>query len=217
MKKSLLVSLVAASMAMSGVAFAQDETVTQNPDWQARQEKREEVRAGKKTAIEDRKEERQQKREETREQRCARIQERITERASNFEDRKEKHFSVYSNMTDRISKFIEKLSDQGYDVSKIKADLAVLEEKIQKFSTDYAAQAAKVGETKNLVCGNSDGEFKNGLVQSRTMLKAVHDDAADIRKYMLTTVRPDIQALRQQKVEVKNTVTTTATEGSTTE
>ncbi|MFA7209068.1 MAG: hypothetical protein WC120_02165 [Parcubacteria group bacterium] len=204
MKRSLLVSLVAASMAMSGVAFAQEEVVTQNPDRQARQEKREEVRAEKKTAIGDRKEERQQNREETREQRCARIQERIDNGSANIGNRKEKHMSVYGNMVDRISKFMAKLEDKGYDVSKIQSDLAVLKEKIQKFSDDYAAQAAKIGDTKNLVCGQSDGEFKSGLVEARAMMKTVRADAADIRNYMLKTVRPDIQALRGQKVEAKD-------------
>ncbi|MDP1833727.1 MAG: hypothetical protein U0944_00425 [Candidatus Moranbacteria bacterium] len=207
MKKNLLFALVAVSLMMSSAAYAEEEIETQKTNGQIRQENREEIRAGKKTAIEDQKGEQQQKREETREQRCARIQERIANGSTDADNRKEKHMSVYGNMVDRISKFITRLADDDYDVSKIQADLAVLEEKIQKFSDDYATQVAKIGDTKNLACGQSDGDFKNGLVEARAMMKNVRADAADIREYMLKTVRPDIQALRGQKVKAKNAAT----------
>jgi len=215
MKKKLLFALAIASLAMTSVAFAEDVTTTSETSKTNLQTQREELR-GRRAEIrdervasaEERQTARQAKRDESIEQRCARIQERVMERSANFEGRKNGHMAVYENMTNRISKFIERLSGQGYDVSKIQADLVVLKEKIQKFSTDFAAQAAKLGETKNLACGHSDGEFRSGLLGVRTMMQGVRADAMDIRKYMLNTVRPDIQALRKQKIEEKKVVNT---------
>jgi uncharacterized protein YdhG (YjbR/CyaY superfamily) len=160
----------------------------------------------KQAAVEAKKTEMQQKKDEMLAQKCAKIQERVAERSSNFEGIKEKHMSVYKNMADRISKFIDRLSGQGYDVSKIQADLVVLNEKIQKFSTDFSAQTAKLGETKDFACGHSDGEFRGKLAEARTEMQAVRADAADIRNYMSATVRPDILALKEQKKETNATV-----------
>ncbi len=153
----------------------------------------------------------QQKKEEMLTQRCAKIQERIQNRMGNMEAGKENHMEVYQNMATRVSKFIERLSGEGYDTAKVKADLEILKTKIQKFSTDRAAQMTTLGETKNYACGKTDGEFKGKLAEARTSLQLVHADAMDIRKYMLTTVRPDIQALRTQKVEAKKTTDATKT------
>jgi hypothetical protein len=155
-------------------------------------------------ARETKQEERTQKKEAGAEQRCAMIQERIQNRIGNFDDKKDMHMAVYANMVDRISKFIEKLSGEGYDTAKIKADLETLQEKIAKFSTDKDARLAALNETKSFACGHSDGEFKAKLAEARKALQLVRADAMDIRKYMLTIVRPDIQALNKQRVETKS-------------
>lgn len=169
-----------------------------------------ELRQGEKVDFEARKAEMEDKKKEMLEKKCAMIQERMIERNTNFENKKEKHMAVYRNMVNRILKFIEKFSAQGYDVSKIKADLDVLNEKIQKFSDDYGAQVSKMNEAKNSACGNSEGNIKKNMINVRSMMESVRSDAMDIRKYMLETVRPDIQALRKQKIKAKATVETAA-------
>ena len=203
MKKSLWMVLAIAAMTTSSIALAnqtitttktkEDMEATRTAAWGAKQD---ELKQKETNRIEM-----QAKQEEMQAQKCARIQERVSERTGKVNDVKEKHMSVYKNMVNRISKFIERLSGQGYDVSKIEADLVVLNEKIQKFSTDYSAQTMKLGETKQFACDRSDDEFKSKLTEVRKMSELVRADAMEIRKYMQETVRVDIQALRKQKIE----------------
>jgi hypothetical protein len=195
MKKKLGIITIASLMAVAGATGAQ---AVVNPELKAQ---REQIQADRKEAIEERKEERQEKKEEAIEQRCTRIQERIQNRIGGFDDNKEKHMKVYENMVERVEKFIEKLSADGYDTSKVATDLKVLEEKIAKFSTDKDARLDALNETKNYACGKSEGEFKAKLAEARKALQLVHADAVDIRKYVQNVLHSDIQALRKQKME----------------
>lgn len=149
------------------------------------------------------KDQRQENREQNVEQKCAMIQAKITERNSKFEENKDKHTAVYTNMKERISKFITRLSGEGYDVSKIQADLGTLDGKISKLEADLATQNSKMNETKDFACGHSDGDFKGKLGEARIMMQAIRQEAMEVRQFVQTTLRPDIQALRKQKIEAK--------------
>lgn len=151
-------------------------------------------------------EQRTENREQNMEQRCAAVQNRIAERNSKFEENKSKHTAVYNNMTDRISKFITRLSGEDYDVSKIQADLTILKEKISKIEVNLAAQNSKLNETKEFACGHSEGDFKDKLTKTKTMMASIHQEAMDIRMFVQTTLRADIQSLRNQKIEEKKDI-----------
>lgn len=217
MKKNLLVAVAIASLVVTSVAFAEGQNAgsasgeTTKTQWQTKQEElktqREAAQAERKAKLEEQKTERENKQQEMLAQRCAKIQERVSTKLANFGENNGERLAVYTNMKNRISKFITKLSGAGYDTAKIQADLVVLETMIQQFETDKQAQMAKLQETHSLACGHSDGEFKGGLTEARTLLTKVHADAMAIRKYMLETVRPDILALRKQKVETVKATT----------
>lgn len=203
--------LAMATLSLTNVAWAEistESSVNTNEVQKNKFEQREEQRK----AFEEKRAAMQVSRQEETEKRvaekCAMIQAKIAERNTKFEGNKAKHTAVYSNMTERISKFITRLSGEGYDVSKVKADLEILKEKISKLESDLATQNAKMNETKDFACGHSDGDFKGKLVEARTMMQTIHAEAMEVRKFVQTTIRPDIQALRTQKVETKK-----ATEG----
>ncbi|MFA6383694.1 MAG: hypothetical protein WCX17_04730 [Parcubacteria group bacterium] len=132
------------------------------------------------------------------EEKCERVQARIENRNGFFKGTYEKHTAVYVNLVDRINKFITKAEEQKINTDTIKAHLAELQTKIDKFKDDYAAYSAKLGETKNYTCGHSEGEFRGVLLESKTLLKQVHADAADIRKYVRETILVDLKALKAQ-------------------
>ncbi|MFA4817534.1 MAG: hypothetical protein WC608_02275 [Parcubacteria group bacterium] len=137
-------------------------------------------------------------------EKCARVQERIQNRLSLFADAKEKHTSVYTNLVNRINKFIARAEEQKINTDTIKVHLAELQTKIEKFKEDYTAYAAKLGETKNYTCGHSEGEFKGVLLESKTLLKQVHTDAADIRTYVRETILVDLKALKAQMPDTED-------------
>jgi len=196
MKKKIVVASVAFFLAAFSVALAEQGTTRnfgqKRAEWKLqRQQKIDELKI--------KKEEFKNLRQQFTAERCAKIQERIGTKTTNFDNGKVKHMSVYTNMKNRISKFIARFKKAGYDVAKIEADLKTLEDKITKFSDDYAAYVAKLKETKSFACGHSEGDFKGILLESKTLLKTVHQDAADIRTFVHNTIKADIMALRGQK------------------
>jgi hypothetical protein len=137
-------------------------------------------------------------------ERCARIQKRVEERTSNFDERQGKHKKVYDNLVNRINKFISRFEAAKLDTTNLKSYLVTLQEKMDKFSTDYAAYIAKLKESKSFTCGHSEGEFKGALVDAKAELKMVHDDAADIRAHMKNTIIPEIKTLRDKMPKDEN-------------
>lgn len=188
----------ATTTAENSAKTKREEMLQKKQEWlKQKQEKAEELKKRRQEISEMK----SKYREKMTEERCSRIQERIQNKTDRFDSNKEKHMTVYKNMKERISKFIEKLTAKGYDTTELKSDLTVLEGKIDQFSADYAAYIAKLKSTNTLACGHSEGEFRGGLVESKDLLKTVHQDAADIRTYVRTEIKADIQDLRKQKIE----------------
>lgn len=132
-------------------------------------------------------------------QRCEKRTQVIDARISKFNTNKEKHINNYNSMKQKLTNLIAKLQAKGYDVSKLQADGKTWDEKVKKYAADYAAFIAKMTETKNYVCGESEGNFASALNQARQLLVVVKQSALDMRTFHLTVIRPDMQALRSQK------------------
>ncbi|MDO8529104.1 MAG: hypothetical protein Q7S18_00345 [bacterium] len=223
MKKIFKIALVIAMLTTASIVFAKANVATIQNLKQAR----EEMRTQRQTTLTSLQQEKQQwktQRQETLDnvkqqkeelkamkekftaEKCAKIQEKVQNRTSEFNSEKEKHLSVYANLVNRINKFVARFADKKLDTSTIKSHLAELQTKIDKFKEDYAAYIAKLGESKNLTCGHSEGEFKGTLLEAKTLLQTVHSDAADIRTYVRTVILADIKNLKAQSLqEEKNT------------
>ncbi len=139
------------------------------------------------------------------EERCNRVRARIENRSGFFAGAKEKHMSVYTNLVNRTNKFITRADEQNLDTATINGHLTELETKIEGFKEDYAAYAAKLAENKNYTCGHAEGEFRGVLLESKTLLKQVHADAADIRTYVRETILADLRALKSQMTTADDT------------
>lgn len=216
MKKFLAISLVGLALGFSGTVWAAEETTaTVSTFREQRMESREEIMAARENweaqkeewrterqevldNLRQQKEEFKKLKEKFTEERCARIQERLQNREANFEEVKEKHLSVYANLVERINKFLDRFKEKGLSTTTLETHLADLESRIEKFKDDYAAYEAKLQGLKGLTCGHAEGEFKAGLLETKTLLKTVHADAADIRTFVRETILADIKALKAQ-------------------
>lgn len=147
----------------------------------------------------------QQKREELKTQRCTILTQNIDRRINRFNNNKERHINQYNTAKQRLSQLIEKLQQQGYDVSQLQADGETWDGKIQKFSADYVVFINKLTDTKNAPCGQSEGTFRTLLNQARQQVKIIHQDSVDARAYYQTVIKTDIQAIRDQKPTVVST------------
>ena len=144
-----------------------------------------------------------EKKEKIEAAKCANIEQKIQSRISKFNAGKVRRISAFNNMKRRLTVLEVKLAAKGYDTSKLKADLAVLNSKIDKFLTDYAANNAALSETKKFACGKSEGEFRAQLLESKDLLATVHADSKDIKEYYANTVKPDLQEIKKQTPTTK--------------
>lgn len=143
---------------------------------------------------------------------CDQVEANITRKIANFENNRDHHLTSYNKAKDRVAALVTKLEGEGYDVTKLKADLIEYGTKITKFTDDYSIYFAALQESQSFACGQSEGDFKVQLQTARTQLKVVHDDAVSIRTFWAETVKPDILALKAQKVTEKTETTTGGTE-----
>lgn len=142
---------------------------------------------------------------------CPIIESKIQAKVTTFDNSKLKHLTVYANLTDRLSKVADRLTARGADVSVLRADLVVLNQKVAKFNTDYATYIAIFKASQESVCGASEGAFKLKLKEAKTALQLVHKDAADIRAFVNTTIKSDINKLKTTYKATTTAVTSTAT------
>lgn len=150
--------------------------------------------------LEDREQQAKTKAEEVKAQKCTQLTTRIDLRIASFNANANGKETVYTNLANKISETISKLESKGYDVSKLKTDLVTLNEKIKKYWSDRQAVVDKLEESKNYACGTTDGQFKETIKQTKELFKVVQANIMEIRLFVNTTIRPDIQALKSQKV-----------------
>lgn len=139
--------------------------------------------------------------------RCPIIESKIQVKVTAFDNTKMKHLNVYGNLKDRLTTVADRLTARGVDVTALRADLAVLDQKIAKFSTDYAAYITKLKASQESVCGKSSAEFKAKLKETKTALQLMHLDTLDIRTYVATVIKAEINKIR---ISLKAPATTTS-------
>lgn len=152
--------------------------------------------------------------------RCAIIESKIQVKATNFDNNKIKHLDAYAKVNAKLAEIISKLEIKGVDVSSLKKDLVVLDEKIKKFSDDYAIYIAKLKASQEFVCGETESDFRTSLKGAKTALAQVHKDAVDIRTYYAQNITGNINniktAINAQKAsstpEQLSTTTSTTTD-----
>jgi len=130
--------------------------------------------------------------------RCAVIESKVQSKTSVFDNSKVRHLEIYANVKNRIIAISGKLAAKGLDLTVLNSYLAVLDQKIKKFSDDYAVYVNKLKESQNFVCGKSEGDFRGKLKEARTALAQVHKDAVDIRTYYAQVLKPELNRLKNQ-------------------
>lgn len=142
--------------------------------------------------------------------RCAVVESKIQSKTSVFDNSKVRHLEIYANIKNRLTSIMEKLSARGIDVTSLKASLTVFDQKIKKFSDDYAIYINKLKDSQVYVCGKAEGDFKNKLKEAKAALAQVHRDAVEIRTYYAKTLKPELNRLRNQ-LRPKSATTTPET------
>ncbi|MEI6222350.1 MAG: hypothetical protein WCP97_06310 [bacterium] len=135
---------------------------------------------------------------EKRDEKCESLTKKVELTLTRFSNNKDRHIATYTKISEKVKDINTRLKDKGYDISKLQADEQTLNEKIKKIGADYALFIEKLDKTKGLACGQSNGEFKTALQDAQAELKIVREDILATRLFYQTTMRADIQSLKQQ-------------------
>jgi hypothetical protein len=104
--------------------------------------------------------------------------------------------NTYNLHKEKLTQIETKLSGEGVDTTKLKADISTLDTKIATFSSDATKVKEALVNTQSFSCGNSDGAFRSSVESLRTAQKVVIKDAQDIHSFITSTLIKDIQEIR---------------------
>jgi len=131
-------------------------------------------------------------------ERCSAVERRVEGRIKMYEENRDPHFARFEKFAERISMFADNAEDKGFNVTKVREDINILDEKIAKLENDYDAFIEKLKETRNFTCGHSEGRFKEALNESRAQLRVVREDVNDIKKFFREVIKSDLNDLRKE-------------------
>ncbi|MFZ5392281.1 MAG: hypothetical protein ACOZAR_03780 [Patescibacteria group bacterium] len=136
--------------------------------------------------------------EESKEWRCSMITTRIETSIARFDNNKDRHVQTYQEVKQDINDMIVIWKAAGLDTTKLEQDLQTFDQMILDLVSDYSAFIAKLGQTKDLACGEAEGQFKDVLNEARVLMKVVHQDILEIRNFYQTVIRVDLSILESQ-------------------
>ena len=129
------------------------------------------------------------------ERRCDVIENRIAVQVARYENNAQKHTARYERMIARLNALVARLQADDVDTTELEAAIAVLDEKIQLFAHNAASYIESLRATQDFACGESEGDFREALAESRSLLQILRENAVDIRTYWQETLRPLITEL----------------------
>lgn len=147
----------------------------------------------------------QERKEERTEQLCENVANRIENKIQAFENHRDTRVSHYADLITRLNDIAAKLEEKGYDVTELKASIAELETMVDEYVSLYADFIAQLSETQEFACGESDGEFKTALQDSRSAWELVKEKRQEIREFYANEIREVIKELREQARNMEET------------
>ncbi|EKD96171.1 MAG: hypothetical protein ACD_24C00157G0003 [uncultured bacterium] len=142
-------------------------------------------------------------RDEIRENRCEALNNKIDARIQLFEQNKEFHKNIYEALIKKVENTIDWMSEKGLGINKLQSDSIVLSDLITKAWEDYSSFITLLMDTKNYTCGESQGQFRDKLLNALEQLKVYKSDLQSIKAFYKNTVKEDMKDIRDQYNELK--------------
>lgn len=130
------------------------------------------------------------------ENRCERVTFNIDNRIERYNTNKQRHVERYNEIKSRIEETLTKLENNGIDVSKLKTDLSELNQMFIDFANAYTLVIDQLELAKTYACGDSEGQFRDAVQKAQQDLILARNKATDIITFIRTTIKTDLQNLR---------------------
>ncbi|MCX7997109.1 MAG: hypothetical protein N2691_05175 [Patescibacteria group bacterium] len=147
------------------------------------------------------------------EQRCGQATQRMGQAIERFDDAHKGQLKKYENLLKRLNKTASNFSEQGYDTSGLENAILGLDELVQKMATDYGVFVEKMQAAREFKCPvddssgtpvpSADGSIRELFLDTREALLVVREDIVAIREYYGESIRPELVALKEQRLDSK--------------
>lgn len=143
--------------------------------------------------------------------RCAVAEARLELRVTRVGAARENHAQIYSSIKSRLDTVVENATSAGYDTTDLVAARDSVQQEITTFTEKSDAYYQILTETKNLACGNSDGEFVASLADARLAMVELRTASIAVK----TTVRQEaIPAVKDYAAWLKEQATSTQSQST---
>ncbi len=144
-----------------------------------------------------------------REQRCITAQEKTDEQITQFGDLKGERELRFAEFSEKLTLVISKLKAEGVSVTKLEADMTAFDGLTNEWSSAVEVYLVKLAAAKALTpnCATTQAELGTALQETRTQMQAVRTAAQAIPAFITNSIKPDLQAARQELVASKTSST----------
>ena len=133
------------------------------------------------------------------EETCSRYDNKIDRKIRRYEWHHQVQLERYQDRAGRIQNIIDEYAPRGHDVTKLRDDLRVWNEKIADFDGDYTALINKLKEAMEFTCWSSRAQMFAKLREAKGLRDIVDADMEDMSNFYFGTVKLDIAEMKKQK------------------
>ena len=126
------------------------------------------------------------------ETRCQKVSDNVAKRTATYQQNLARHQSVLDAVHLRLVGVVGRADARGYDVTKLTADQANLEQQTSKIQTDYQALITSLANVSTTCAAPT------ALAASVADLHTLSADLATTRQWITLTLRDDITQLKNQ-------------------
>ena len=129
---------------------------------------------------------------------CAKLETNVEARANKFAANLKRHRSAYLNLKVRADRLVAKAEANDYDTTELAAHVQILNDKIDKFVSDYEAYVAALTEVRLQACANAGTELADSLKEARALLRVAKQSGQEAKQYFKDVIKSDIRELHAQ-------------------
>ncbi len=159
------------------------EEITQN---------REEIRQD----IEESREELREQRDENITQRCENAVNRIDTIIQRYNENRLRYVNRYNALFARLNNLSAFLDENNVDTLNLSNQISELNSLVADFNSNVDLTISNLENSKNFVCGESQGEYRAVIAEAKGALLETRSTAIEINQYFLFTIVPELEEIR---------------------
>lgn len=185
--------------------LAQDQSDQARSRRQAAQEFRQQL-------IEDRQQELTAARAQRIVERCERLGDRIEQIAGRLQTLRGARGNLVSALTERLENFSARLQAAGLDTAGLDEDIGTLKTLSDELTALWTTHGEKIEALKKADCSDGAQSFHDALEAAKTATADVRAKFKEIKDFLLSDVKPELQQLRAQLADPADSETNDADE-----